>query len=203
MQYLNKTILLAAMTIMSLAGCASKVSATFTSPEIGVVATQGIGEELLMQGTGELVPHLTIFQDEVIGVFTLRKGHYAFDSENSMHIEFERDNQDLFLIKADKKICIDKISKKQCASVKYSLAPRLANESEDSFQQTLLYNGKIGTRITLGYREFVNDLARPAFSNEVTYDLSESTTLGYKGAIIEIVKATNTEITYKILSGFK
>jgi hypothetical protein len=69
-------------------------------------------------------------------------------------------------------------------------------------QKTLIYSGKIGDRITLGYREFKNDIARPAFSNDVAYDLSESTVLGYKGARLEVLKATNTEITYKVIAGF-
>jgi len=57
-------------------------------------------------------------------------------------------------------------------------------------------------RIALGYREFSGDIARLAFSNELSYDLSESAILGYKGARIEIIKATNTELTYKVISGF-
>lgn len=73
----------------------------------------------------------------------------------------------------------------------------------DSLQQTLLYNGKIGNRITLAYRELQNNIARPAFSNSVEYDLSESNVIGYKGARLEIIKATNTEITYRILSDFQ
>lgn len=84
----------------------------------------------------------------------------------------------------------------------YKLENSLGVPEKNQFQQELLYNGKIGNRVALGYREFSGDLARPAFSNEVSYDLSESTTLGYKGARIEVIKATNTEITYKLVSGF-
>jgi hypothetical protein len=45
-------------------------------------------------------------------------------------------------------------------------------------------------------------VARPAFSNEVSYDLSESTILGYRGARIEVIKATDTELAYRLVSGF-
>ncbi|MHC9034246.1 hypothetical protein ACYTTR_00815 [Cobetia marina] len=74
--------------------------------------------------------------------------------------------------------------------------------SDDSFQQTLIYNGRVGNRINIGYREFSNNLARPAFNNEVEYDLSESVYIGYKGAKIEIIDAGNSSVTYKLLSNF-
>ncbi|MCH8620663.1 hypothetical protein [Undibacterium sp. TS12] len=188
--------------VLLLSGCASKKQpeiASFTFPEIGTIATKGIGESLLTQGMGQLEPSLVIAQNEMIGSIPLLKGEYPFEAENKTRIKFVKDKVEVYLYKAENKICF---SKEQCADIKYSLINKLARKSANAFQQTLLYNGKIGNRITLAYREFSNNLARPAFNNEVTYDLDESSILGYKGARIEIVKATNTEITYKILSGF-
>lgn len=74
--------------------------------------------------------------------------------------------------------------------------------TDDSFQQTLIYSGKLGSRIRLGYREFSNNTARPAFNNDVDYDLSESTTIGYKGARIEILEATNQYVRYRVTQNF-
>lgn len=74
---------------------------------------------------------------------------------------------------------------------------------DDSFQQTLIYSGKVGNIIRMGYREFSNNRARPAFNNDVEYDLGDSTTIGYKGARIEILEATNEHIKYKLLQNFK
>ncbi|MFZ6767713.1 hypothetical protein ACO0LM_11585 [Undibacterium sp. Di26W] len=198
-----KKILPVAMAlVLMLSGCASKKQteiASFTFPEIGTIATKGIGESLLTQGKGQLEPALIIANDEMIGSIPLLKGEYPFQAENGTRIKYVKDGTDVYLYKAENKICF---SKEQCADIKYSISNRLAKKSVNAFQQTLLYNGKIGNRITLAYREFSNNLARPAFNNEVTYDLGESPILGYKGARIEIVKATNTEITYKVLSGF-
>ena len=56
--------------------------------------------------------------------------------------------------------------------------------------------------LTLGYREFSNDKARPAFNNDVEYDLNSSKIIGYKGARIEVIEADNQNITYKVLSNF-
>jgi len=61
----------------------------------------------------------------------------------------------------------------------------------DSFQQTLIYSGRVGNKINVAYREFSNNLARPAFSNNVEYDLSDSKIIGYRGARIDIIEATN------------
>ena len=69
-------------------------------------------------------------------------------------------------------------------------------------QRTLIYSGKSGSKINVGYREFSGNMARPAFSNNVEYDLSESNQIGYKGALLEIIEATNRFITYKVLSNF-
>jgi hypothetical protein len=74
--------------------------------------------------------------------------------------------------------------------------------THDSFQQTLIYSGKVGNKINIGYREFSNNLARPAFNNNVEYDLSDSAVIGYKGAQLEIIEATNQYIKYRVFRNF-
>lgn len=76
------------------------------------------------------------------------------------------------------------------------------SESSNSFQQTLIYSGRVGDKINIGYREFSSSVARPAFNNEVEYDLGESSTIGYKGALIEVIEANNNRIEYKLLRNF-
>ena len=46
-------------------------------------------------------------------------------------------------------------------------------------------------------------MARPSFSNDIEYDLSDSKQIGYKGALIEVTDANNQDIKYKVLKGFK
>jgi hypothetical protein len=74
--------------------------------------------------------------------------------------------------------------------------------SQDTFQQTLIYSGKVGKKINIGYREFSGNLARPAFNNNVEYDLSESSIIGYKGARLEVLEATNQYIKYRVMQNF-
>ncbi|MCL6272268.1 hypothetical protein M3P05_20320 [Sansalvadorimonas sp. 2012CJ34-2] len=75
-------------------------------------------------------------------------------------------------------------------------------QSKNSFQQTLIYSGIIGNKINIGYREFSSNMARPAFNNDVEYDLTKSKIIGYKGAKIEIVDATNELIKYRVIKNF-
>ena len=71
-----------------------------------------------------------------------------------------------------------------------------------SFRQELIYNGRSGDTVKFLYREFSGDYARPPFSQDVQYDLKDGTTIGFKGARIEIVEASNTQLTYRVVSSF-
>lgn len=70
---------------------------------------------------------------------------------------------------------------------------------ELSFKKELVYTGISQNVISILYKEFKDDMARPAFSQDLKYDLSESKTVGYRGARFEIIKATNQGLTYKTL----
>ena len=71
-----------------------------------------------------------------------------------------------------------------------------------TFRQQLIYNGKIDNDLKFLYREFSNNFARAPFSQEVQYDLNESPIIGFKGARLEVVEATNRKIKYKVLANF-
>ena len=185
---------------------------SFTLPLIGEVATVGVGEEMLKQGEESAYEQLTLNEDQFIGGVLVRAGSYRRNIKDSDFVGYrvklltggaiKIDRMGTLLIytkDAGKAIgCLND----DCGPLKYK-ATRELSFAKSSFQQTLIYSGKVGSRITMGYREFSSDTARPAFNNDVTYDLNESHVLGYKGARLEVIKATNTEITYKVLAGFK
>ncbi|MDC1329462.1 immunoglobulin domain-containing protein [Pseudomonadales bacterium] len=75
--------------------------------------------------------------------------------------------------------------------------------SQTSFIQELLYNGRVGSNLKFIYREFSDDMIRPAFSQEVQYDLSKSDEIGFKSVRMEVLDATNTVLKYKLLSNFE
>ncbi|MCR4309278.1 MAG: hypothetical protein NUW14_04545 [Deltaproteobacteria bacterium] len=72
---------------------------------------------------------------------------------------------------------------------------------KDDLKQELVYGGKSGNTIKMSYREFSGNLARPAFTQELTYDLTESKEIGFRRMIIEVKEATNSKIKYTVKSG--
>lgn len=71
--------------------------------------------------------------------------------------------------------------------------------SEGSFKRELVYSGKSKGSINILYREFKDDMARPAFSQLIQYDLSEDGLIGFRGARFQVIKADNISIRYKVL----
>tara|TARA_R110002110_G_scaffold95455_1_gene246468 strand:+ start:29861 stop:30601 length:741 start_codon:yes stop_codon:yes gene_type:complete len=78
----------------------------------------------------------------------------------------------------------------------------LTVQQSTNYVQELLYNGRVGNNIRFIYREFSDDLIRPAFTQEVQYDLDESSTIGFRDLRIEILSASNTNISYRLIRNF-
>lgn len=72
--------------------------------------------------------------------------------------------------------------------------------SEKRFQRELVYTGRSGGSISLLYREYTDNLARPAFSQQLQYDIEKDSVVGFQGARIKILAANNTEVSYEVLS---
>ena len=72
----------------------------------------------------------------------------------------------------------------------------------DTYAQELIYNGRVNNYLKFIYREFINDYARAAFTQDLQYDLEQSKIIGFKNVKIEIVHATNTELVYQVISNF-
>ncbi|RVU47065.1 hypothetical protein [Rubrivivax rivuli] len=194
-----------AALFITLAGCGTrppKVYEDWVIPAVGKVAIRSIGDILIEQGYSEIGTEIEFAEDVTVGKVKLPRGKYHYNTENSTGTWFYKGDYYFYVDKTNNQICIDG---KDCVKHDFSMGrgPIPDTAKADSLQQTLLYNGKIGNRITLAYRELQNNMARPAFNNTVEYDLSESNVIGYKGARIEVIKATNTEITYRIISGFQ
>lgn len=78
----------------------------------------------------------------------------------------------------------------------------LVDEDQPSFKQEFIYNGRYQDNLKFIYREFSKDLARPAFTQEVQYDIANESVVGFKNLLIEVVEASNTKIRYKVLQTF-
>ncbi|MDZ4321556.1 MAG: hypothetical protein U1A07_22425 [Phenylobacterium sp.] len=75
----------------------------------------------------------------------------------------------------------------------------IADLGTDGFKVELLYGGVSKGTVTLAYREFMRDLARPAFSQELKYDLADGDEIGFRGARLKVIKATNVSIRYVVM----
>ena len=73
---------------------------------------------------------------------------------------------------------------------------------EDQLQRNVEYAGKSGNVLSFVYSEFYGGFARDAFTREFKIDLSEGNVGAYKGAVFEVIEATNATITYKVIRHF-
>ena len=74
--------------------------------------------------------------------------------------------------------------------------------SDPSYVQQIIYNGRVGDYLKFIYREFSGDYIRPAFTQDIQYDLGLSNVIGFKTLRLKVLDATNTEIRYELISNF-
>lgn len=70
---------------------------------------------------------------------------------------------------------------------------------EPVLRKELIYTGVSKGVISLTYREFSSDMARPAFTQDLKFDLAEGDVIGFKGARFKIMSANNTQVHYKVV----
>jgi hypothetical protein len=209
-----------------LTGCASPKSnyapnsIAISEPPLNAVITSQIGDTMLRQGTyREHDTFYLVSAAEPSWAYTLQPGYYFKQGEDEGAEYFLpgqgedggrviksalADEWRSLMIRKDKPgVCVITVfNMKTCGDEVQVERRKKPVATADSFQQTLIYNGKVGNKVNIGYREFSASLARPAFNNNVEYDLSESRVVGYKGAQLEILEATNQHIKYKVLRNF-
>ena len=197
-------------------------------PPIGIISKVSVGNSLLIQGKFTEQRVLQIdrkinFASDSLGLIDLNltPGDYIMHGNDENYSFFHTSNsmqsgrlvgslavpafqfKSIQAFKKDPKICIINIANEPvCISTGGYKQETKEIYSDDGFKQTLIYNGKYKDKIKIGYREFYNNKARPAFSNEVEYDIGQSKIIGYKNAKLEIIEATNQFIKYKVISHF-
>lgn len=73
----------------------------------------------------------------------------------------------------------------------------------DAFRNELLFQGVSNKVLKLSYREFINDMARPAYFQDVSYDVTAlPMTVTFRSVRIEVIEAGNDGLTYRVKSGF-
>ena len=71
-------------------------------------------------------------------------------------------------------------------------------ENPDDFFVDVLYQGTSKGEVKISYREYSHGYARPAFTQDVSYELQKDGTaaIGFKGMRIKVLKATGQDIQY-------
>jgi len=211
---------------LAFSGCATVVHnyvpqvTSFSLPEIGIEVEARLGEPLLDQGL--------FVEDEVLqttneftgALYLVRPGKFIKTGEDADYEHYRQDiisglsiftgrgssassTASIRIRKSDGEFCIirtgDLTICPDSASFQKSKEQRI---TENNFRKTLIYSGRVGDKVRVSYREFADGMARSAFTNEVEYDLSTGSTIGYASAEIEVISATNTSIRYKVISNF-
>lgn len=192
-------------------------------PEINVQTTAEIGQNIISKANLTKIPAITISSNvsEVVnspGITTIQAGSIPLFTSNE-HGKFYRDSNATYTMLGatvpsnDRSGIYVPNDKTQppviyhyTSSYAYGEIPvpniqytTIEKWGTDSFKRELVYSGISQNTITILYREFSENIARPAFSQELKYDLSQGNAIGYKGARLEVIKATNTELVYKII----
>src|SRR5699024_8834353 len=151
------TALITIAMAFTISGCGSDpVRQSILSPSQGTVATRGVGEKLLERANGIPVKGIEIQKDVVIGKYRLADGRYEYDEDDAKGAWYDcsddhvGSDEDFYIRNSDGYLCID--DDKECAKAKYVLGNILISVRGEVDQESLLYNGKIGDVITLGYR---------------------------------------------------
>ena len=70
---------------------------------------------------------------------------------------------------------------------------------EGTWKEELIYTGKSGSTIGVTYREYANDFARPAFFQDLRYDLDDSRIIVFRKWRMRVLDANNQHIRFVVL----
>ena len=205
-----------------LAGCSAKINYADLSfrdtdyPEVGVVVKADVGDRLIEQSyevqySGAVVTEDGSCPGSFWGVGPVykkgqpfRKGTLGSKTVFCGMISIKNNVGTLF----PREVCLSqdgsewKVDGATCAGLKLT-EKKITENNADNFQRTLLYKGKSGNQVFLDYREFKDDFARAAFTQELIFDLDQGNEIGFRGMRMRILAASNTGIEYVLEKKFE
>ncbi|NJB69502.1 hypothetical protein GGQ74_003213 [Desulfobaculum xiamenense] len=178
--------------------------------------TVWIGESVLLHERGLMVKHLHVLETCGGVAYVIPEGFYkqvgydsrrTYFSSSGVNTKVSRnpaaDPISGLSIRNDVPGEIDVVTALNAAvsyDAQYEVEDRACFTSEFRKMQ-LIYTGRVGDRLRFSYVETWGS-ERSVMNHDVEYDLSASRTFGYKGARVEVLVATNEQITYKVLKNF-
>lgn len=202
-------------------GCATMhyndlpVSIRHDFPVLNKETTTYVGDPILIQGRVYAAEFLVVEKTIDRFCYQIPKGEYTKvgSDENKIYFDPSGSNGDIsrsgmcdpldgiYVAKDNtEEVCLITIF---TATMCYDAPLRVVKSYvpvSDIKQKSLYFSGVRLNRVHFLYTERIDSIT--VHSHEVSYDMNESQVIGYKGAKIEILDATNESITYKILNNF-
>ncbi|MGR6837964.1 hypothetical protein ACU5DF_02215 [Aliivibrio wodanis] len=217
--------LLLPLFLLSMTGCttikygADTVENHYSLPELDQVTTSYVGDHMIEQGVAITMKYLSVGNTIDGAAYDIPKGEYvqighhkdveyfAISSKNNTRVNFIAGlfEPPIALSLENDRVCVTTVSYQPAQCYKNDNA-KISNKtvhSGSSFKQTLIYNGSVGDKINISYREFSSGMARDAFTNNVEYDMKKSNIINYKGAVIEVKDYDNSSIQFVVKKHFR
>jgi len=186
----------------------------YISPDIGIQTTAYIGEYLIKEGRTSAQDAIYLNNDHGSVGWTAfhPAGIYKLIGKSNGETIYQNGTimpgvigtvYPQIIETADSKVYLKTLSGRDLLNDSEYSKRQYIEEVGDDFEQTLIYTGSQGSTLKFTYREFSNNVARPAFTIDATYDISTDKTIRFRGAVLEIINTDNQSITYKVLSGFR
>lgn len=211
----------------------SKVERTETIqwPAIGQKATGTLGTSLVTQGTKVYVPGIKLrqaYQTEWVRNSGSRAFPFIFDPDTPLRMAARHNGVPIYVgsvagglpgpdgkpvgnyglgVRDDGSVAYVYLSggvidETPGRTIQFERTEIIA-QSPDYYQQEFIYSGRNGDALFFTYREFKENVARPAFTQQATYSLKDGNVVGFMGLRLEVIQARNTEIEYRLLSSFR
>jgi len=206
------------MFLMALfSGCAKPQPTIVYIPALGSIATTEIGQNMY-QKINAYFPKWDgvefVTKNEVTAKLEKRhNGHLYLRKRDDIGCELLDRYGSLLMIDENCDGSFDKravvFSSDDDKRIVYkTVPPKPTSISSDSFMYGVLYQGKVDNKLNIAFQEYVGEgnkfMIRPAYTQNIQYELDENgeAEIGFRGLRIKVLKATNFEITYKVMKDF-
>jgi len=221
---MNKVLSCFLLTVVPILSSAENIlyeETIYNLPNRGVETEVYLGDRMVSQQKGEwrecITPKRTFTKKSMGWTYSYRGGEPVCKVDlKSKYYSPTYDNGEGFGNKTRQAVRWKKKGNKsslcQCAGICAACVKKLSEDdvedgetfiyAKNSFQQTIEYAGRSGDVLKFNYSEFSDGWARQAFSREFQVDLNEGNVAAFKGAVLEIIEATNVQIKYKVIRNF-
>jgi hypothetical protein len=214
-------LIFALLLIITLNYCSSTSTITsqikfYKTPELNIISEEEIGETIFTDRYEEI--NKSIYLNKEIETnwnltkFKLDRGYYPLSSENNEYFFYTINEYPLKKGFAENKktgeikLYADGgygFITKDYQGIDYVKKDYVNYDKCSScFRKEFIFNGKSENNLKFIYREYSDNMLRPAFTQELQYDLRDGNIIGFKGLRIEVINANNTSIRYKIIKYF-